>query len=111
MYGDPPYVVLRQLYLASVHANAHWNVKPMQRVANGARAVDRSRRAIEGRQETVAQGFPLPSAKARKLPANRLVMSFEEVAPSPIAPGVRAPGRIDDIGEYDGSKHPVDDGG
>jgi hypothetical protein len=30
MYGDPLYVVLRQLYLASVHANAHWNVKPVQ---------------------------------------------------------------------------------
>jgi hypothetical protein len=30
MYGDPLYVVLCQLYLAGVHANAHWNVKPVQ---------------------------------------------------------------------------------
>ena len=38
MYGDPLYVVLRQLYLASVHANAHWNVKPVQWRRKGAGA-------------------------------------------------------------------------
>jgi hypothetical protein len=31
VHRDPAHVV---------HANAHWNVKPTQRVANGARAVD-----------------------------------------------------------------------
>ena len=35
-------------------------------------------------------------------------MSFEKVAPGAITLGLRTLGRIDDVGEYDGGEHPVD---
>ena len=35
---------------ARMHADAHWNVKPAQRVTNGTSAVDRARRTVECRE-------------------------------------------------------------
>jgi hypothetical protein len=71
-------------------------------------AVDRPRRTIERSQEAVAEGLHLPSAEARKLPAHRLIMSIEKVAPGSIAIGAGATGRVDDILEDHGREHPVD---
>src|SRR6516164_243231 len=90
MDGNSAHIVLRQLHLASMHADAHWNVEPMQLIANGAGAVNRARRSVEGGQETVAQGLHLLAAKPRKLLAHCFVMSVEKVAPCPIALGVGA---------------------
>jgi hypothetical protein len=71
-------------------------------------AVDRPRRTIERSQEAVAQGLHLPSAEARKLPAHRLIISIEKVAPGSIAIGAGAPDRVNDILEDHGREHSVD---
>src|SRR5215472_15219787 len=107
--GNSARIVLRQLDLAGMHADAHWNVEPMQLIANGAGAVNRARRSVEGGQETVAQGLHLLAAEPRKLLAHRFVMSVEKVAPCPMALGVGAPCRVDDVREHDGGEHTVDD--
>ena len=59
MHGDPTHVVLGQLNLASVDADAYRNVHVPQGVANGDRTMDRPRRTIEGGQKTVAERFHL----------------------------------------------------
>jgi hypothetical protein len=64
VHSNPANVVFRQLNLAGVDANAHGNLKPMQGVANGIGAVNRPRRTIEGRQETVTEGFHLFASEA-----------------------------------------------
>jgi hypothetical protein len=78
-------IVISQFNLAGVHANAHRKANSMQRIANGASAVDRPRRTVEGGQETVTEGFHLPSPKPRKLLAHRFVVGVKKVSPCEIA--------------------------
>ena len=49
------------------------------------RAADRARRAVEGREESVAGGVDLVAAVAQRLPADERVMPLEQLAPAPVA--------------------------
>src|SRR5208282_181115 len=90
VHRDPPHVILGQLDFACMKTDAHRNLESTQRIANGAGAMDRPGRPIEGGEETVAQGLHFSSTETRKLLPHRLVMRFKKIAPRSIALGVRA---------------------
>ena len=97
VYRDPTHVVLEQLDFAGMKADPHRNVEPAQRGANGAGAMDRPGRPVEGGQETVTEGLHLSSAEPRKLAAHRLVVRVEQIAPTLVARRLRTFGRIDNV--------------
>jgi hypothetical protein len=91
MHCDPAHIVLRELDLACVHADADRDIESVQLIANSVSTVDRPRRTIKGGQETVAQGLHLLAAEPRKLFAHRLVMSLQKVVPTAITSASRSP--------------------
>lgn len=68
---------------------------------------DRTGRAVEGGQQPVAGGLDRAPTRGRDLSAGDRVVDLQQFAPPPIPHWRRHGGRIDDVGEGNGGKHPV----
>jgi len=68
-----------------MEAGAHLEPELCEVVADGERAANRPRRAVEAREEAVAGGVELDSAVARELLADAGVMLREQVSPAAVA--------------------------
>jgi hypothetical protein len=79
VHRDASYLALAQLALAGVQAGADGHPHIGQRFADGARAADRVRGAVEGREETVARRVDLAAAEADEMPAHDRVVLAENV--------------------------------
>ena len=66
--------------------------------------------AVERRQEAVARGLDLATAKAFDRCANGGMMAKQPIAPRTVAEGRELFGRTDDVGEDDGRQDPIYDG-
>src|SRR5207253_1400894 len=78
-----------------------------RRVEDRLGAVDRSRRPVEGGQESVARRLDLPAAEtAERLPDGSL-MTLEQLTPAAIAELRGGAGGVDDVGEQDRREHPL----
>jgi hypothetical protein len=62
-------------------------------------AADAARGTVEEREETVASGAELTTAKVLEISPDDAVAAVEHIAPAAIAKGCSLLGRADDIGE------------
>src|SRR5262249_57688450 len=62
--GDPSHLFADELTLAGVDAGAHVEAERTRAVADGERAVDCTRGAVEGREEPVTGGVDVAAAPA-----------------------------------------------
>ena len=83
---------------------------PSVRIASTAAvaAPDRSRWAVEGREEPVPGGIDLDPSVSTEQRADHCVMALHQVFPRSIAGPGRALGRAHDVGEQDRREHPVE---
>ncbi len=77
-------------------------------LGDGAGALDRAGRPVEGREEAVAGSVDLPAAKALELRSHETVVTLDELVPLAVAELDRLLRRADDVREEHGREHAVD---
>ncbi len=107
MYGDAADVVAADLAFAGVQPGAHLDAEGLHRVSNCHGAADRSLRAVERGQETVAGGVHLAAAEANELRTDDGVVRVEQRVPVAVADLGGAARRVHDVGEQHRGENPV----
>src|SRR5439155_22834742 len=108
--GDAADIIRRLFDLAGVQPRAGGKAECARTVADRERAMDRTRGAVESREETIAGGVHFVAAKTRQLLAHEGMVAGEPYAPGAVAEPRRGLGRTDDVGEQHGSEHAIDVG-
>src|SRR5262249_50344220 len=93
---------------AGVQAVAHVDAERLHSAGDRSGATDRARRAVECRQEPVAEPLHLMAAKPPDLLAYHCVVTVEQVTPLPVTKLRSAPGRVDDVSEHDCRQNAID---
>ena len=105
MDGQPGDVVRQDLDLADVDAGPDLEPELPDAVADRDRAADRAGRAVERREEPVADDLDLVAAEPLELATDDAVVVGEQGLPADVAELGRPLGRADDVGEQDGRQH------
>ena len=105
--GDTADLVVHELALPCVKPRPNLEAEFANAVPNRARAPNRPRRAVEGREEAVASGVHFPTPEVPQLRSDEPMVLLHEFAPAAIAELGRAGGGIDEIGEQDRRQHAV----
>src|SRR5207344_509465 len=105
--GDAGHLPVGELDLSGVQPGPDVQSERTHGLDDRARAPDRPRRPVEGREEAVARRVDLVPVEARELVANGRVVLLEEVAPPTIAElrGERC--RPHEVREEDSRKRPI----
>jgi hypothetical protein len=90
VHGYPTDISVADLDLAGVQADTNIQVQVRSRVADGARAANRTRRPIKRDQEAVTDHLHLAASERTELTPDRGVVGIEEVPPSTVAEGCRS---------------------
>ena len=107
MNGYPAHVVAHEFALTGMKAGADVDPKLSGTVSDRLSAVDRTRRAVECGQESVAGGVDLLAPVHREFPTNDFSMAAEELGPSMIAQLRQTLRRADEIGEQHGCENTI----
>ena len=107
VHSDTAHVVAPPLDLARVEAGAHVQTERLEVLANGERALDRSSRSVERRQEAVANCLHLGAAVAVELATHRRVVTVEQLAPGSVAELAGPLRGVDDVGEEHCRQHAI----
>ena len=83
--GDPPDVLAHDLHLARVEPDPYVHPQRSHLVDDGTATLHRTNRAIEGRQEAVADCLHLSPAEAPELSSDRLLQRHEQFPPAVIS--------------------------
>jgi len=95
------------LALAGVQPGAHLEAERLHRVADRHGATDRSLRAVEHREETVARRAHLAASKPSELGSDDDVVRIKQGMPVTVAHLRGAPGRVHDVGEEHRGENPI----
>src|SRR5207248_11005773 len=79
---DAPAVRAGHLDLAGMEAGPHGDAVRRERVADRAGAPDASRRAVEGREESVARRLHLVSPMSLELASHDVMVALDDLAPA-----------------------------
>src|SRR6476659_4372233 len=107
MHRDAPYLVAHQLAFARVQPSTNLQPQGAHALGNCACAANSARRAVEGREETVAGAIDLAPAKVGQLAANERMVTVEQIVPNLITEAGSALSGTDDVGEKDCRKYAV----
>src|SRR3954463_12818618 len=107
MNRDAADVLAHQLDLAGVESAADLESQRTDTVADRDRATDRSRGAVEGREESVAGRVDLPAAMALEPSSDERAICVQQVAPPGITDLGSLTRRLDDVVEEDCGEHAV----
>ena len=105
--SDPSDLATKEFALARVYAPAHFEADSARVRRNCERTADRTRRAVESREEAVTGGVNFTSAPAGQLPPHRRLMLSKQVTPAAVAEPRGALGRADDVGEEDRRQYAI----
>src|SRR6516164_782951 len=106
--GDATDIVFGQLDLAGMQSGAHRDAQGLDGAGDRCRATHSPRRAVERREEAIAQLFHLSAAEPPDLLAYCRVMAVEQHTPLAVAELGGALRRVDDVGEHDRRQHAID---
>src|SRR3954471_5053369 len=107
MNRDASDVVAHQLDLAGVQPGTDLESQGTDTVADRDRATDRARRAIEGREESVAGRVDLPAAMALELTSDKTAIRVQQVAPPSVTDLGGLTRRLHDVAEEHRREHAV----
>lgn len=99
MHRNAAHIVGADFDLPGVKAGADFDPQRPNRGDQRQRAMDGASRPVEGGKKSIAERLDLGAPEARQLAAEYRMMGVEQLAPTLVADGLRALGRIDNVGE------------
>ena len=107
MNRDAAHFGVDDFALTSMESYPHLKPQPANLIADGTRASDRPRRAIEGGKYAVARRIDLAPAKSFQFPTDRGEVPFQGLAPAAVTELGRTLGRAYDVSEHDRNQQPI----
>src|ERR1700722_13687675 len=107
MHGDATDIVAADLAFAGVQTGAHLDAEDLHRIPDCHRAADRSLRAVEHREETIARRVHFAAPETCEQRPYDGVVRVEQGTPGTVADLGGPPCRVHDVGEQHCGQHPI----